>query len=151
VSPTHDGAEVLSDVVRSAAARAGIDKLAPYDLRGTCARLHYFPGSNPMPTTRPETESERHGRLCKHPTPVLRTKARLSCYHAPRRRRRKLGDLQAVHLLAEDGSTRGIHADQMEPILPDINADNRWLRHVPLLFNARRHSPRGGADHSITP
>jgi len=31
--------KVLWDVVRSAAARAGIDKLAPHDLRRTCARL----------------------------------------------------------------------------------------------------------------
>jgi hypothetical protein len=29
--------------------------------------------------------------------------------------------LRAVHLLAEDGRTRGIHADQMEPILPEIS------------------------------
>jgi integrase len=29
--------KVLWDVVRAAAARAGIDKLAPYDLRRTCA------------------------------------------------------------------------------------------------------------------
>jgi integrase len=32
-------AKVLWDVVRAAAARAGIDKLDPYDLRRTCARL----------------------------------------------------------------------------------------------------------------
>ena len=32
-------AKVLWDVVRAAAARAGIDKLAPHDLRRTCARL----------------------------------------------------------------------------------------------------------------
>ena len=31
--------KVLWDVVRAAAARAGIDKLAPHDLRRTCARL----------------------------------------------------------------------------------------------------------------
>ena len=31
--------KVLWDVVRIAAARAGIDKLAPHDLRRTCARL----------------------------------------------------------------------------------------------------------------
>jgi len=31
--------KVLWDVVRAAAARAGIDKLAPPDLRRTCARL----------------------------------------------------------------------------------------------------------------
>jgi integrase len=32
-------AKVLWDVVRAAAARAGIEKLAPHDLRRTCARL----------------------------------------------------------------------------------------------------------------
>src|SRR5678815_6187521 len=32
--------KVLWDVVRTAATRAGIDKLAPHDLRRTCARLH---------------------------------------------------------------------------------------------------------------
>ena len=31
--------KVMWDVVRAAAARAGIDKLAPHDLRRTCARL----------------------------------------------------------------------------------------------------------------
>lgn len=31
--------KVLSDVVRAAAVRAGIDKLAPHDLKRTCARL----------------------------------------------------------------------------------------------------------------
>jgi integrase len=31
--------KVLWDVVRTAAARGGIDKLAPHDLRRTCARL----------------------------------------------------------------------------------------------------------------
>ena len=31
--------KVLRDVVGTAAARAGIDKLAPHDLRRTCARL----------------------------------------------------------------------------------------------------------------
>ena len=36
--------KVLWDVVRSAAARAGIDKLAPYDLRRTCARLCHLAG-----------------------------------------------------------------------------------------------------------
>ena len=36
--------KVLWDVVRAAAARAGIDKLAPHDLRRTCARLcPYYP------------------------------------------------------------------------------------------------------------
>jgi integrase len=33
--------KVLWDVVRAAAARAGIDKLAPHDLRRTCARLEF--------------------------------------------------------------------------------------------------------------
>jgi hypothetical protein len=35
---------VLWDVVRTAAARAGIDKLAPHDLRRTCARLCHLAG-----------------------------------------------------------------------------------------------------------
>jgi integrase len=34
----------LWDVVRAAADRAGIDKLAPHDLRRTCARLCHFAG-----------------------------------------------------------------------------------------------------------
>src|SRR6266496_4294808 len=36
--------KVLWDVVRVAAARAGIDKLAPHDLRRTCARLCHLVG-----------------------------------------------------------------------------------------------------------
>ena len=36
--------KVLWDVVRSAAAQAGIDKLAPHDLRRTCARLCHLAG-----------------------------------------------------------------------------------------------------------
>ena len=36
--------KVLWDVVRAAAARAGIDKLAPHDLRRTCARLRHVAG-----------------------------------------------------------------------------------------------------------
>jgi integrase len=36
--------KVLRDVVRAAAARAGIDKLAPHDLRRTCARLCHLAG-----------------------------------------------------------------------------------------------------------
>ena len=36
--------KVLWDVVRAAAARAGIDKLAPHDLRRTCARLCHLGG-----------------------------------------------------------------------------------------------------------
>ena len=36
--------KVLWDVVRAAAARAGIDKLAPLDLRRTCARLCHLAG-----------------------------------------------------------------------------------------------------------
>jgi integrase len=36
--------KVLWDVVRAAASRAGIDKLAPHDLRRTCARLCYLAG-----------------------------------------------------------------------------------------------------------
>lgn len=35
---------VLRDVVRAAAARASIDKLAPHDLRRTCARLCHLAG-----------------------------------------------------------------------------------------------------------
>ena len=35
---------VLWDVVRAAAARAGIDKLPPHDLRRTCARLCHLAG-----------------------------------------------------------------------------------------------------------
>lgn len=35
---------VLWDVVRAAAARAGIDKLAPHDLQRTCARLCHLAG-----------------------------------------------------------------------------------------------------------
>jgi integrase len=37
-------AKVLWDVVRGAAARAGIEKLAPHDLRRTCARLCHLAG-----------------------------------------------------------------------------------------------------------
>ena len=37
-------AKVLWDVVRAAAARAGIEKLAPHDLRRTCARLCHLEG-----------------------------------------------------------------------------------------------------------
>ena len=36
--------KVLWDVVRAAAARAGIDKLAQHDLRRTCARLCHLAG-----------------------------------------------------------------------------------------------------------
>ena len=36
--------KVLWEVVRAAAARAGIDKLAPHDLRRTCARLCQLAG-----------------------------------------------------------------------------------------------------------
>jgi integrase len=36
--------KVLWDVVRAAAAHAGIDKLAPHDLRRTCARLCHLAG-----------------------------------------------------------------------------------------------------------
>jgi integrase len=37
-------AKVLWDVVRTAAASAGIEKLAPHDLRRTCARLCHLAG-----------------------------------------------------------------------------------------------------------
>jgi integrase len=37
-------AKVLWDVVRAAATRAGIDTLAPHDLRRTCARLCHLAG-----------------------------------------------------------------------------------------------------------
>ena len=36
--------KMLWDVVRAAAVRAGIDKLAPHDLRRTCARLCHLAG-----------------------------------------------------------------------------------------------------------
>jgi integrase len=36
--------KVLWDVVRATAAQAGIDKLAPHDLRRTCARLCHLAG-----------------------------------------------------------------------------------------------------------
>ena len=36
--------KVLWEVVRKAAARAGIEKLAPHDLRRTCARLCHLAG-----------------------------------------------------------------------------------------------------------
>ena len=36
--------KVLWDVVRAAARRAGIEKLAPHDLRRTCARLCHLAG-----------------------------------------------------------------------------------------------------------
>src|SRR6187397_1263366 len=36
--------KVIWEVVREAAHRAGIDKLAPHDLRRTCARLCYLAG-----------------------------------------------------------------------------------------------------------
>lgn len=36
--------KVLWDVVKAAAARAEIDKLAPHDLRRTCARLCHLAG-----------------------------------------------------------------------------------------------------------
>jgi len=39
----HD-AQVLWEVVRAAAARAGIEKLAPHDLRRSCARLCHLAG-----------------------------------------------------------------------------------------------------------
>src|SRR5882762_1875228 len=39
-------AKVLWDVVRAAAARAGIEKLAPHDLRRTCARLCHSRAAN---------------------------------------------------------------------------------------------------------
>ena len=35
---------MILEVVRAAAANAGIDKLAPHDLRRTCARLCYLAG-----------------------------------------------------------------------------------------------------------
>jgi integrase len=38
--------KVLWDVVRAAAARAGIDKLAPHDLRRTCARMCHLAGGD---------------------------------------------------------------------------------------------------------
>jgi integrase len=38
--------KVLWDVVRAAAARAGIHKLAPHDLRRTCAHLCHLPGGD---------------------------------------------------------------------------------------------------------
>ncbi len=38
--------EVLWEVVRVAAARACIDRLAPHDLRRTCARLCHLAGGN---------------------------------------------------------------------------------------------------------
>jgi integrase len=38
--------KVLCDVIRAAASRAGIDKLAPHDLRRTCARLCRSPAAN---------------------------------------------------------------------------------------------------------
>jgi integrase len=38
--------KVLWDVVRAAAARAAIDKLAPHDLRRTCARLCHLAAAN---------------------------------------------------------------------------------------------------------
>ena len=37
-------AKVLWDAVRTAAAATGIDKLAPHDLRRTCARLCHLAG-----------------------------------------------------------------------------------------------------------
>jgi integrase len=36
--------KVVWEIVRSASSRAGIDKLAPHDLRRTCARLCYLAG-----------------------------------------------------------------------------------------------------------
>ena len=36
--------KVLWDMVRAAAVRAGIEKLAPHDLRRTCARLCHLAG-----------------------------------------------------------------------------------------------------------
>jgi hypothetical protein len=42
--------------------------------------------------------------------------------------------------------------DQVEPVLPEIHTDNRWLRHVLLLSNDRRAIlQEERADHSITP
>jgi integrase len=38
------GAACAAPIVRAAAARAGIDKLAPHDLRRTCARLCHLAG-----------------------------------------------------------------------------------------------------------
>ncbi len=42
--PHSKSPKVLWDVVRAAAARANIDKLAPHDLRRTCARLCHLAG-----------------------------------------------------------------------------------------------------------
>ena len=36
--------KVLWDIVREAASRAGVEKLAPHDLRRTCARLCHVAG-----------------------------------------------------------------------------------------------------------
>jgi integrase len=59
--------KVLWDVVRAAAARAGIDKLATHDLRRTCARLCHLAGgeldqisscSATSPSKRPSATSD---------------------------------------------------------------------------------------------
>ena len=39
--------KALWEIVRDAASRAGIEKLAPHDLRGTCARLRHLLGGDP--------------------------------------------------------------------------------------------------------
>ena len=53
--------KALWDVVRAAAARAGIDRLAPHDLRRTCARLCHLAGgetgSDPV-STRPRVHPD---------------------------------------------------------------------------------------------
>jgi len=41
--------KVLWDVIRAAAAHAGIEKLAPHDLRRTCARLCHMAGGELEP------------------------------------------------------------------------------------------------------
>src|SRR5262249_21375502 len=87
----------------------------------------------------------------KHSTPVLRPRARFGGHDAPGLSRGELRELRPVQLLPDNGRAATVHADQMEPILPEIDADDHWLRHVPLLLNSRMPFPRGGADHSITP
>jgi hypothetical protein len=83
--------------------------------------------------------------------PSLRTRARLGRHDVPGRGRRKLGELRAGHPLAEDGCPRVIQADEMEPVLPEIYADNRWLRHVPLLLNSWTPFSKRRSRPSITP
>src|SRR3546814_17367853 len=56
--------KVLWDVVRAAAANAGIEKLAPHDLRRTCARLCHLAGGELEQIQFLRSEERRVGKEC---------------------------------------------------------------------------------------